>query len=96
MTPAQRRAVERHRKQQARKGNVRLELTVPAKDRDLLRQVAARLREDDIESEHLRVTIQSVLDGEVLVDFKKYLELAPLEELDLERDRDSTIRDIEW
>lgn len=69
-----------------------MELTIPAKDRDLLRKVAAQLRDDGDGADQLRLVMQSVLEGERLIDFKEYLELASLEDLDLDRDRDPGIR----
>lgn len=94
MTSAQQKAIQRYRKSQERKGLVRLEVTIPETDRDSLREIAAILRRDDFQAEHLRFVLESFLEGDVLLDFKKYLELAPLEGLDLERTKDSGIRDV--
>jgi hypothetical protein len=95
MTSAQQKAVQRYRKSQESKGMVRLELTLPEKDRDSLREIAAILRRDDFRAEHLRVVLESFLEGDVLLDFKKFLELAPLEGLDFERSGDTGIRDVD-
>lgn len=71
-----------------------MELTVPGKDRDLMRRIAAQLRHDGSDAERLRLIMQSALEGETLVDFKKYLELVSLEDVDLDRDRDPGIRNF--
>ena len=95
MTAAQYKAVQRYRENQKNKNMARLEVTIPAKDRDSLREVASILRRDDFQAEHLRVVLDNFLNGEMLLDFKKYLELMPLHELDLERSTDTGIRDVD-
>lgn len=72
-----------------------MELSVPGKDRDLMRRVAAQLRSDGSDAERLRLIMQSALEGETLIDFKKYLELVSVEDLDLDRDREPGIRNFE-
>jgi len=96
VTPAQVEAVKRHRKRQARKGLFRMELNVPKEDREMLRSVATELRKGGLDAERMRVVLNSALTGESLLDFKKYLELAPLDGMDLERSGDPGRRDIDW
>lgn len=73
-----------------------MELNVPKGDREMLRSVAAELRKGGLDAERLRVVLNSVMAGETLLDFKKYLEMAPLEGIDLERSVDPERRDIDW
>ncbi len=96
MTPAQKNAVNRHRERQAQKGFVRLELNVPGRDKETLRRVAAELRKGGFDAERLRVVLASALNGEELINFKKYLEMAPLEGVELERSKDTGLREIDF
>ena len=73
-----------------------MELNVPKEDREMLRSVAAELRKGGLDANRMRVVLNSALAGETLLDFKKYLEMAPLEGLDLERATDPGLRDIDW
>lgn len=94
MTPSQRKAVQRHRARQKQKGLERMELAVPKQDRDTLRRVASQLREGGNDADRLRMVIASALEGEELINFKKFLEMAPLDDLELERSTETGIRDI--
>ena len=95
MTPAQHKAVQRYRKNQQNRGMVRLEVTLPEKDRETMREIAAILRRDEFQADHLRAVLDNFLNGEVLLDLKKYLELMPPGDIDLERSTDTGIRDVD-
>jgi hypothetical protein len=95
VTPSQKQAVKRHRKLQVKKGQIRLELNVPAQDREMLRSVATELRKGGYFAERMRAVLTSTLAGEELLDFKKFLELAPLDGVDLERSKETGWRDID-
>ena len=94
MTPAQRKAVREHRKRQAKKGFVRVEVNVPDPDRDLIRQTAANLRAGGDIAEQTRLALSSVLNPYEGMNLKELLENSPLGELDLERSKE-TWRDID-
>ena len=96
MTPAQRDAVNRHRKRQAKKGIIRMEVNVPDSDRDLIRQTAANLRAGGDIAERIRSALSSVLNPYAGMNLKELLENAPpLDELDLERSKELP-RDIDF
>ena len=94
MTPSQKKAVQKHRSRQAKKGFVRMEVSVPESDRDLIRQTAANLRAGGDIAEQTRVALSSVLDPYEGMNLKELFEAAPLGELDLERSKE-TWRDID-
>lgn len=94
MTPAQKKAVEQHRKRQERKGFVRVEVNVPDSDRDLIRQTAANLRAGGDIAEQTRLALSSVLNPYEGMNLKELLENSPLGELELERSKE-TWRDID-
>ena len=95
MTPAQKKAVQEHRKRQKKKGIVRMEVTVPDRDRELIRQTAANLRAGGDTAERTRTALSSVLNPYAGMNLKELLENAPpLDELDLERSKE-TARDID-
>jgi hypothetical protein len=96
MTPAQRDAVNRHRERQSKKGLARMELSVPRQDRELLRSVASELRKGGFDADRMRMLLKSVVKGEDLIDFKAFLEMAPLEGVDLKRSKDTGWREIDW
>ena len=96
MTPAQKKAVLEHRKRQAKKGIVRMEVNVPDSDRDLIRQTAANLRAGGDIAERIRSALSSVLNPYAGMNLKELLENAPpLDELDLERSKELP-RDIDF
>ena len=96
MTPAQKKAVQEHRKRQAKKGIVRMEVNVPDCDRDLIRPTAANLRAGGDIAERTRSALSSVLNPYSGMNLKELLENAPpLDELDLERSKE-TARDIDF
>ena len=94
MTPAQKKAVKQHRKRQAKKGFVRVEVSVPDSDRDLIRQTAAKLRAGGDIAEQTRLALSSVFNPYQDMDLKELLENSPLGELELERSKE-TWRDID-
>lgn len=94
MTPAQKKAVEQHRKRQERKGFVRVEVNVPDSDRDLIRQTAANLRAGGDIAEQTRLALSSVFNPYEGMNLKELLENSPLGELELERSKE-TWRDID-
>ena len=94
MTPAQKKAVEQHRKRQERKGFVRVEVNVPDSDRDLIRQTAANLRAGGDIAEQTRLALSSVFNPYEGMNLRELLENSPLGELDLERSKE-TWRDID-
>ena len=96
MTPAQRDAVNRHRERQSKKGLARMELSVPTQDRELLKTVASQLRKGGFDADRMRMLLRSAVKGEDLIDFKTFLEMAPLEGVDLERSKDTGWREIDW
>ena len=96
MTPAQRDAVNRHRERQSKKGLARMELSVPKQDRELLKSVASQLRKGGFDADRMRMLLKSAVKGEELIDFKSFLEMAPLEGVDLERSKDTGWREIDW
>jgi len=96
MTPAQRDAVNRHRERQSNKGLARMELSVPVQDRELLRSVASELKKGGFDADRMRMLLKSAVNGEDLIDFKAFLEMAPLEGVDLKRIKDTGWREIDW
>ena len=96
MTPAQRDAVNRHRERQSKKGLARMELSVPTQDRELLKSVASQLRKGGFDADRMRMLLKSAVKGEDLIDFKIFLEMAPLEGVNLERSKDTGWREIDW
>ena len=94
MTPSQKKAVQKHRSRQAKKGFVRMEVSVPESDRDLIRQTAANLRAGGDIAEQTRVVLSSVLNPYEGMNLKELFDAAPLGELDLERSKE-TWRDID-
>jgi len=96
MTPSQKNAVKRHRKRQAKKGIVRMEVTVPEADKPLVRTIAANLRAGGEIAERTRSALSAVLNPYIGMNLKELFENAPpLDELDLERSKE-TARDIEF
>lgn len=89
--------VARHRRRNLALGNKRIEVSVPAQDASLLRQIAAALRRGGGEAQKLRkdlrATAPSPATGQDLIAFLRASPLVGVE-LDLERDK-STGRPIE-
>ena len=95
MTPSQKKAVQRHRKRQARKGIVRVEVNVPESDRELVRELAASLRSGGAAAEELRTALKAVINPYAGMTLKKLIEAMPEGELDIRRSRDPG-REIEF
>lgn len=91
--------VTRHRRKLARSGVKRIEVTIPAQDTTLVRDLAAALRSGGEEARKIRARLRSVAGrkqaktGKELVAFFR---ASPLVGLDLEFERDkSTGRPVE-
>jgi hypothetical protein len=95
MTSPQNKAVTNYRQRQKKMGFVRVELNVPETDRDLIKKAAANLRAGGDLAEKTRMALLSVINPFEGMGLKELLEAAPLEELDLERSRE-TWRDIDF
>ena len=94
MTPSQNKAIKSYRNRQKAKGIVRVEVAVPETDRELIRQTAANLRAGGEIAEKTRAAMRSVINPYAGMNFKQLLEAAPIEDLELERSKE-TARDIE-
>lgn len=94
MSAAQRKALDRHRARQAKRGLCRVEVTLPEGDKSAIRQLAALLRAGDTRAERLRLTLEQVLNDSRPASFAELLESAPLEDVELHRNRELP-RDIE-
>lgn len=94
MTTSQNKAVTSYRERQREKGLVRMELNVPDADRELIRRTAANLRAGGDLAEKTRIALLTVINPYEGMNLKELLEAAPIEELDLERSKESW-RDID-
>ena len=94
MGQSQKKAVRRHRKRQKEKGLVRVEVNVPEVDKPLIRQLARNLCSGGQTAEHTRAVLTAALNPYEGMDLKQLLENSPLDELELERSRE-TWRDID-
>jgi len=94
MTPAQKKAVQEHRKRQAKKGIVRMEVNVPDRDKELLKEIAANLRAGGELADKTRTALGKVQNPYAGMNFKQLLEAAPIEGLEFERSRE-TAKDID-
>jgi hypothetical protein len=94
MTLSQNKAVTNYRKRQREKGFVRMELSVPDADCELIRQTAANLRAGGDLAEKTRMALLTVINPYEGMNFKELLEAAPIEGLELERSKE-TWRDID-
>lgn len=90
---SQRKALSNHRRRLKRRGIARVEVRVPKEDAALVRQLAKTLL-DPAEAPRMRANLRRELRQDRRMPFKDFLASAPLEGIDLERDRD-TGRDIE-
>ena len=86
MSDAQQRALARHRSRRQRAGMVRLEVQVRRDDVELVRGVVRALTDPAREAETRALLREGV--GREPVDLKALLAAAPLEGVDLERERD--------
>lgn len=95
MSSAQKKAVERHRKRQQKEGIIRMEVNIPAADRDLLRKAAENLRAGGVLAEQTRTALAAIINPESGMSLKELIETAPpLDMLDLERSME-TAQDID-
>jgi hypothetical protein len=85
MKSTQQKAVSRYRKRQKDRGLTRVEVTIPEQDRDLLGVIAANLRAGGTVAENTRNLLESAKNPYIGMNFKEFLEAAPLDGLDLER-----------
>ena len=90
MSSAQRKALGRYRDRQKTRGHTRMEISIPEQDREIMKEVAARLRAGGVVAENMRSILESLNDPYAGMDFKQFLEAAPIEELDLDRLADQT------
>jgi hypothetical protein len=94
MTPSQNNAVKDYRNRQKERGIIRVEVSVPDADRELIRQTAANLRAGGDIAELTRTAMRSVINPYAGMNFKQLLEAAPIEGLEFERSKE-TARDID-
>ena len=72
-----------------------MEVNVPDTDRELFRQVAANLRAGATIADQTRAAMLSVINPYAGMDLKELIEAGPLNELDIERSRE-TGKEIEF
>lgn len=94
MTIAQKKAVQNHRRRLKRRGLVRVEVQASEADKVLIRKVAGLLRGDPSRAAEVRRRLRQLLGEEPKPGLKALLASAPLEGIDLTRDRDLG-RDVE-
>jgi len=95
MNHSQKKATDKYRERQKRKGIVRMEISIPESDKPLIRDIAANLRAGGEMAERTRAALSSVLNPYAGMNLKELIENAPpLDELDLERPLEYT-RDID-
>ena len=80
-------SLTRHRAHLAQRGFVRVEVNVGREDADLVRDVAAALSDPGRQAA-ARMLIRQRFGPPPPVDLKALLASAPLDDIDLERDRD--------
>lgn len=95
MKSAQQKAVSRYRKRQKDRGLTRIEVTIPERDRELLSDIAAKLRAGGNVAENTRSLLESADNPYFGMNFKEFLEAASLDGLELDRSSDRT-RDVDW
>jgi hypothetical protein len=94
MSNHHKKAVADHRRRLRQRGMIRLEVRVRREDADLVRNVVRAL-DDPERAPGTRRTLRASIGSAAPVDIKTLLASAPLEGIDLSRDRD-VARDIEW
>lgn len=88
-------AVRKHRKSLKKRGLRRVEVQASPDDADLLRSTARALRGNSAEAARVRRVLREALTPEFEgMDLKQLLESAPLEGIDLTRQKDLP-RDVE-
>ncbi len=89
MPSTQKTAVDNHRRRLREHGFSRLEVVVPKADKVLIKEVARRLRGAPEEADATRRQLTRLARGESEVGLKALLASAPLDGIDLERNRDT-------
>ena len=88
MTVAQKKAVQNHRRRLKERGLVRLEVQAPETDRALIRRIASLLRGDPERAAEIRQKLRHLIGDDPKPSLKALLASAPLEGIDLTRQRD--------
>jgi hypothetical protein len=88
MIDARKKAVAEHRKRLKDRGLVRVELRASEQDAALLREIAAALADPE-QAAHTRIVLSELFAVHRARNFKEFLAAAPLEGIDLERNRDT-------
>ncbi len=88
MTIAQKKAVRNHRRRLKERGIVRLEVQTPEADKALIRKIASLLRGDPARAAWVRARLRRAISDDSNPGLKALLASAPLEGIDLTRDRD--------
>ena len=88
MTTNQRKSLAAYRDRLKREGMVRVEVHVRAQDAPLIRGAAKALGDPELEGE-ARAVLREHFGASLAKGFKKLLAAAPLEGIDLNRDRDA-------
>ncbi len=88
MTIAQKKAVQNHRQRLKERGWIRLEVQAPKTDRALIRKIASLLRGDPERAGEIRARLLELVGEEPKPSLKALLASAPLEGIDLTRQRD--------
>jgi len=89
MPSTQKLAVNNHRSRLRKKGLSRLEVVVPDTDKPLFKELARRLRGSPREADEMRHELLVLTYEEPKTGFKELLAAAPLDGIDLDRDRDT-------
>ena len=85
----QKKAVRSYRRRLKERGLVRLEVQTAKEDAALIRQVTRALQSDPVRAAQLRSHLHRLVDHEPQSDLKALLASAPLEGIDLSRERDT-------
>ena len=88
MSAAQRRALAAHRRRQKHNGFTRLEIKVRKADAALIRDVARALA-DPVREADTRATLKKQIVSGAVTGLKALLAAAPLDGIDLSRERDA-------
>jgi hypothetical protein len=94
MPKARKTAITEHRRRMKRRGLVRLELQVRKEDAPLVRRVAKALG-DPAQADSARSLLRGRFGDPEARGLKALLAAAPLEGIDLERDRSDTGRSVD-
>jgi hypothetical protein len=94
MKSAQQKAIEHYRNRQKSKGLVRMEVSIPDQDREAVKALAANLRAGGQLAENTRQLLVNLLSPYINMNFKEFLEAAPIDDLDLKRPLEKT-RDVD-